>query len=126
MAEVHFTSNLNTALHGTKEAARIALEIIGSRAETHAKEAVPVDTGRLRNSITHEVEGDGQAVVIGTNVEYAPFVELGHTQEPGRYVPKLHKRLKVAFVPAKPYLRPAVENFTDEYNQILERVFSGG
>ena len=76
MAQVHFTTNLTTALRGTEAAARRALEIIGGMAETHAKETVPVDTGRLKNSITHEVEGDGRAVVIGSNVEYAPFVEL--------------------------------------------------
>lgn len=34
----------------------------------------PVDTGRLRSSIVVEERGDGW--VIGTNVEYAPFVEL--------------------------------------------------
>ena len=34
-----------------------------------------VDTGRLRNSISHAV--DGEAAYIGSNVEYAPYVELG-------------------------------------------------
>ena len=34
-----------------------------------------MDTGRLRNSISHAVDGD--AAYIGTNVEYAPYVELG-------------------------------------------------
>ncbi len=38
-----------------------------------------VDTGRLRSSITNELGQDGQGLVavIGTNVEYAPYVELG-------------------------------------------------
>lgn len=52
-----------------------SLEAIGLTAETYAKEATPVDTGRLRNSISHAV--DGEAVYIGSNVEYAPYVELG-------------------------------------------------
>ena len=34
-----------------------------------------VDTGRLSNSISHTV--DGEAAYIGSNVEYAPYVELG-------------------------------------------------
>lgn len=51
------------------------LEAIGLTAETYAKNATPVDTGRLRNSISHAV--DGEAAYIGTNVEYAPYVELG-------------------------------------------------
>lgn len=130
MAEVQFTTNLSTALRGTEAAARRALEIIGGMAETHAKEQLvangSVVTGRLMGSITHEVEGDGRAVVIGTNVEYAPFVELGHRQEPGRYVPKLGKRLKADHVAAKPYLRPAVENHTAEYQNVLEIEFRNG
>lgn len=43
--------------------------------ENAAKKNVPVDTGALRRSITHEVEnGTGY---IGTNLEYAPYVEYG-------------------------------------------------
>ena len=51
------------------------LEAIGLTAETYAKKETPVCTGRLRNSISHAV--DGEAVYIGSNVEYAPYVELG-------------------------------------------------
>ena len=40
-----------------------------------AKKLCPVDTGRLRGSITHEVKGTTGKV--GTNVEYARAVELG-------------------------------------------------
>lgn len=54
-----------------------ALEEIGLVAERYAKRLCPVDTGRLRNSITHSVEEFGTSAIIGTNVEYAPYVELG-------------------------------------------------
>ena len=40
-----------------------------------AKEKVPVDTGNLQDSITYEVNGNEG--VVGTNVEYAPYVEFG-------------------------------------------------
>ena len=43
--------------------------------ENEAKRLCPVDTGDLRNSITHEVN-DGVGIV-GTNKEYAPYVEYG-------------------------------------------------
>ena len=113
MAEVHFTTNLSTALRGTEAAARRALEIIGGMAETHAKEQLvangSVVTGRLMGSITHEVDGDGRAVVIGSNVEYAPFVELGTVK-----------------MSARPYLRPAVENHIAEYQNVLETEFRNG
>ena len=43
--------------------------------ENEAKKQCPVDTGDLRNSITHEVEDN--VGYIGTNKEYAPYVEYG-------------------------------------------------
>ena len=45
-----------------------ALEAVGLVAEGYAKRACPVDTGRLRNSITHLVRPDEDSVYIGTNV----------------------------------------------------------
>lgn len=48
-----------------------ALEAVGITAEAYAKLLCPVDTGRLRNSITHVVDEGEKAVYIGTNVEYA-------------------------------------------------------
>lgn len=53
----------------TNEALAKALEEVGSAAEDYAKSECPVDTGKLRESITHSV-GDKE-VYIGTNVEYA-------------------------------------------------------
>lgn len=111
-----------------------ALEIIGGNAETYAKALCPVDTGLLRNSITHVAGGatvqknysadhgeqrgsiSGQApkdeegqytVYVGTNVEYAPFVELGHRTKSG------------GMSKIKAFIRPAMENHTDEYNRIF-------
>lgn len=48
-----------------------ALEKVGLSAERYAKLACPVDTGRLRNSISHT--HDKNTAYIGTNVEYAPL-----------------------------------------------------
>jgi HK97 gp10 family phage protein len=64
------------------------------RVETAAKRLAPVDTGRLRSSITRELSRDGQGLVavIGTNVHYAPHVEFGTVR-----------------MRAQPYLRPALD-----------------
>ena len=43
--------------------------------ERDAKKNCPRKTGRLVRSITHVIEGN--KAVVGTNVEYAPYVELG-------------------------------------------------
>lgn len=50
------------------------LEKIGLVAEGYAKKLCPVDTGNLRNSITHVVDEGGDAVYIGTNSDYGAYV----------------------------------------------------
>lgn len=50
------------------------LEKIGLVAEGYAKKLCPVDTGNLRNSITHMIDEGGDAVYIGTNSEYGAYV----------------------------------------------------
>ena len=103
MSNMDITDNSDAVRDALEQAKARALEIIGGMAEGYAKAAAPVDTGRLRNSITHEVE-NGNAALVGSNVEYAPYVELGT------------RNMK-----AKPYLRPAIENHIDEYKRVLER-----
>ncbi len=66
-----------------------------------------VQTGRLRSSIATEIISKEEARV-GTNVFYAPFVELGHRQHPGQFVPPLRRRLVASFAPAYPFMRPAL------------------
>lgn len=64
-----------------------------TRVEATAKRLCPVDTGRLRASITHAIDRDSRGLVgvVGTDVDYAPYVELGTSK-----------------APAQPYLRPAL------------------
>lgn len=124
MAQISFQSNLGAVIAASKEQLAAAAEIIGGKAESYAKAKCPVKTGNLRNSITHATEDEGHTVVIGSNVFYAPYVELGHTQEPGRYVPAIGKRLVRDWVPPKPFLRPAIEDHIDEYKEVLESELS--
>ena len=67
--------NTGQVVDGIDSAIGVALEEIGLLAENYAAKKCPVDTGNLRGSITHEVDADDNAVYIGTNVEYAPYVE---------------------------------------------------
>lgn len=114
-----FDLNIRPGLGADINAAcRRALEICGGKAETYAKKKCPKKTGNLQNSITHQMEGD-KTVVIGTPVEYAPYVELGHHQQPGRYVPAIGKRLVKDYVPPKPFLAPALEEHIDEYKNVI-------
>lgn len=69
--EVVIKDNSEEFLKALPEQLEQALTAIGLTAESYAKQECPVDTGRLRNSITHAVEAGEQAVYIGSNVEYA-------------------------------------------------------
>lgn len=53
------------------------IEVTALEIETDAKKRCPVDTGRLRSSITTYFNRDRLAAVVGTNVEYAIQVEYG-------------------------------------------------
>ena len=100
--------NSQQVLSALEQAVERSLEKIGLTAEAYAKLECPVDTGRLRNSITHEVRTGEKAVYIGTNVEYAPYVELGTSK-----------------MAERPYLRPAVENHIQEYVDVFKSELQG-
>ena len=51
-----------------------ALEEIGKQCVNYTTLKCPVDTGNLRGSYHAEVKMDEEAVYVGTDVEYAPFV----------------------------------------------------
>jgi len=141
MANITFTSNLGhflSELPGVKER---ALEIIGGKVESYAKELCPVGTeestgiqgyrgGTLRNSIAHTVNDD--TAIIGSNVEYAPYVELGtgpYYQPPPGWIDNSAPRgsgIGHGFVHARPYLRPAVLDHRDEYQEIAKRELKDG
>lgn len=63
-----------------------------------------VDTGRLRSSYTWRTGEDvrGPYVEIGTNVEYAPWLEFG-----------------TRYMQARPHLRPAIEELRDEIRALI-------
>lgn len=123
VSEVSFESHLDEILQNLDQdkIPRI-LETIGLVAEGYAKRLCPVDTGNLRNSITHASDMSDQSAIIGTNVEYGKYVELGHRQDPGRYVPALGKALVADHVAPQPFLRPAVEDHKSEYKSLVEAV----
>ena len=128
----------------------IALEKCGLAAEGYAKRLCRVDTGLLRNSITHALDGgpasiseykasfgsnrgrtgkrlsassknagrvgsgsysgtmpsngdDKRTVYVGTNVEYAPYVEMGTSR-----------------TKPKPFIRPSIADHVNEYVNIIK------
>ena len=130
--------NTGEILSAVEQAKQRALEIIGGKIEKYAKALCPVDTGALRNSITHQVDGD--AVQVGSNMQYSAYVELGtgkhYTPPPGwmennapkgsgRPEPWVYKGADGEFhrgyyIKARPYLRPAVENHISDFEDVIK------
>lgn len=71
------------------------LRTTGLRMQEYLDDLTPSRTGRLKGSMTigHPDNvfdlkvGNRSYVVVGTNVEYAPYVNDGFEQEKGRFVP---------------------------------------
>ena len=124
--------NTEELLKATAEQIEKALTAVGHEAVARVNPLVPVDTGRLRASITSEV--DGQTVNVGTNVEYAPYVEMGtgvYAEEGGRPTPWWYQDDKGEWhfthgqKPAH-FIRDGLANNLDEYKRILQEVLEEG
>ena len=129
---IEYRDNTEEVLSALEAAIKRGNEAIGMTAERHAKKKCPVDTGRLRNSITYALAGEethvksyrankggkdretytyegtadgekGSGVYIGTNVESAVFVENGAL---GRK--------------AVHFLQDAATGHTDQYKKLME------
>lgn len=106
-------NNKDIILEALDDAIDEAMKTVGMQAENYARANAPVDTGRLRNSITSQVLNGEKAVVIGTNVDYAPYQELGTSK-------------MAACNNGRGFLRPAINDHIDEYRHIVEDMLTNG
>lgn len=133
--DVSVINNADLVRNALPEQIEAALLAVGMTAETYAKGECPVDTGRLRNSVTFALSGKSanaatysdnkgntygysgtaptegknrSAVYIGTNVEYGIMVEMG-----------------TAKMKARPFLRLAATTHSDEYQSLVKQALSG-
>ena len=131
MANVEFQMTVNNkdeifALLEEVEAK--TLEEWGQYAEGCAMDLCPIDTGNLWNSISHIVDLDDHCVDMGTNVEYAVYVEFGTGKYAengnGRPTPWAYRDdegnlIWTAGQKPQPFIRPAIANHVDDYKDIL-------
>ena len=87
-------------IRAAEQAKKKALTEAALIVEGQAVSLAPVDTGNLKNSITHQVKGDEAR--IGTNTDYGPYLEFGTRK-----------------MPAQPYLRPAMDKNKNNIQKIL-------
>ncbi len=115
-----------------QEAAERALEKCGMVAEGYAKRLCPVDTGNLRNSITHTVDPAESAAYIGTNNEYAAYVEMGTGKyypggrpTPWAYQDEKGNWHKTSGNKPQPFLKPALADHKNVYANIIKEELHG-
>ena len=124
---VNFKDTSGAVLNAFLSAVEKALEECGLVAEGYAKKLAPVDTGNLRNSISHKVDPEEPAVYIGSNTEYAAYQEFGTGiyTEGGRDTPWVYQDEKGNWHwtrgnKAQPFLKPAVADHAKEYQSIIK------
>ena len=132
---IRVTDHTGEVIRTVDSKIRMALSLMGDTVEGYAKEDCPVDTGLLRNSITHgqgggkpnissyhadnpkpgvpssgsysTLDGESDAEYVGTNVEYAPVQEFND----------MHHQVGRAH-----FLRDAGQKHVDELKNIAETV----
>ena len=99
--EIEFTDNSPAYIAAMKEGVAKAVKLIAKQGASNVADLAPVDTGRLKGSITGRSDAD--TAYIGTNVYYGIY------QEYGTY--------KMA---AHPFLKPGIMDNMDEYEEIAK------
>jgi hypothetical protein len=118
--------NSEEILEEMKRKVALALEAIGGEAEMFAKQNCPVDTGRLRNSITF----------VTSEAQGSPNTSGGQAAEPGDYSPnstpeddRVYIGTNVSYAPEQEYygknkhfLKDAATGHADRYQKIAETI----
>lgn len=128
------------AQHVLEQAGEDFLDIVQSEIEA----AQNVDTRLLLSSFTRggadnvwELNSGGLTLTIGTRVKYAAYVNDGHRQQPGRFVPgvwsgdrfqyipgaKTGMVLKASFVPGSHYFDKACDAMTGLFGETCRMEF---
>lgn len=123
------------------EQVQAALEAVGIQAQSHAQNNITAGvprwpswytpTGDLRNSMEHEVVGN-DTVVIGTDLEYAIYNEMGTGKfaegggsPPWKYMGSDGQWHYTEGITPLHFLRDAMQDHLDEYKQIIEQYLRG-
>lgn len=104
-----FNSRVKNALVKRLRAAAFVVEGEAKRSMRQRGPSTPgtppgVQTGTLRSSVTTEVNAAELTARVGTNLEYAPYLELGTRK-----------------MEARPFLQPALEKSRLRIQQIFDR-----
>lgn len=139
MSDFKLTNNSGKLLQAVREYRDEKLEEIGQRAEDYAQRLTPKGNpestgvegyrgGTLQKSITHKVVDD--TVYVGSNVNYAPYVELGTgiyatdgngRKSPWVWIDKNGKAHYTRGMEPKHMLKKSIADHLDEYKKIVKK-----
>ena len=130
---VTFDDHKDEVMAACKEQINAWLEAIGEDAASTAANVLTmtgtIDTGRLKNSITHAVDEENKCVYIGTDVEYAIYHEFGTGRYAegggGRSTPWAYQDKDGVWrwtsgVPAKHFIQFGATAHQAQYKEMLE------
>lgn len=133
--KIDIVSNRAIFEQAAQQAIENAMEQCGLLAEGYAQTELTnkkaVDTGALRNSITHKVVDSGESVAmyVGTNSEYATYVEMGTGKYAkgggGRQEPWAFQDVKgnwhmTSGMKPRPYVKPAIADHASVYKEVIK------
>ena len=81
-------------------------------------------SGNLRDNwsvLPIEKRGNDYIITVINNAQYASYVEYGHRQTPGRYVPALGLRLKKSWVPGRYMLTISTQELQQQAHKLIEQ-----
>lgn len=104
--QITLTDNSDEVLKALENAIDRALDAIGETAVGYAQDVITeagrVDTGTMRGSV--DTDHDERIVIVGTNLEYAPYHELGTSKG----IKPIH------------FLKRAATEHTEEYKNLVK------
>lgn len=142
MTEIKLADYSPEVLKQMEKQVLIGLELIGQEAEKNAKEECPVDTGLLRNSISHALAGEkpkiksykadksdkNGAMRSGTYTDKVPkqgnerSVYIGSNV---KYAIEVEYGNKTHRTGKKHFLKDAATNHTKQYEKLMELALKG-
>ena len=122
-----FAKHVNAEISGgqLKNEVKKSVKNVGETYKRNAEANTPVKTGDLRRSwqlIGPIFSGADISIELRNSKNYASFVENGHRQTLGRYVPTIGKRLKASWVPGQHFLQKATKQTSNQIPQLITPV----
>ena len=124
-----FARHINAEISGgqLKNEVKNSVRNVGETYKRNAESRTPVQSGELRRSWQLKgpfFSGTDISVELRNSKNYASFVENGHRQTPGRYVPAIGKKLKASWVPGQHFLQKATDETRGQVPQLLTPVMN--